>query len=113
MGKINVGYATSAKLVNVKKLKTDLWSTIEHSPQYTTQTEVFESEKENNVTVVDRAKKSVDMEAAMAKKDTLSFQNVVKEVATCPSTKQKDASLSFYFISLLHLANEKVCYFFD
>jgi hypothetical protein len=38
----------------------------------------------------------------------LSFQSLLCEMASSPSMRQQDASLSFYFISLLHLANEKV-----
>lgn len=36
----------------------------------------------------------------------LSFQELINDIAV--EQKQKDVSLSFYFICLLHLANEKV-----
>lgn len=36
---------------------------------------------------------------------TISFQDMLKDMSTTQS--QKEASLSFYFICLLHLANEK------
>jgi hypothetical protein len=38
----------------------------------------------------------------------LSFQELINDIAV--EQKQKDVSLSFYFICLLHLANEKVIY---
>jgi hypothetical protein len=102
VGKVNVGYATSAKLVNVRKLKTDIWSAIETSSEYQAPpTKEVPEDKENASGSRRKAAAPVD------KYETLSFQNVVKGVATAPATKQKDASLSFYFISLLHLANEK------
>lgn len=105
VGKVNVGYATSAKLVNVRKLKTDIWSAIETSPEYKAPpTKEVPTEDKENSTGRDRRKPA----APVDKYETLSFQNVVKGVATAPTSKQKDASLSFYFISLLHLANEKV-----
>lgn len=102
VGKINVGYATSAKLVNVKKLKTDIWSCIESGVQPTLPAgEEKASGKENAST----SPVAVSMDKHGS--PVLSFQNVVRQVATSSSTRQKDASLSFYFISLLHLANEK------
>lgn len=105
VGKVNVGYATSAKLVNVRKLKTDLWSAIEHSAEYQAPpTKVVDENKEN---MSGRDRRNAAGAVTADKYETLSFQNVVKGVATAPATKQKDASLSFYFISLLHLANEK------
>ncbi len=73
-------YATSAKLVNVKKLKTDLWSCIE--------LDTVKAQQHND-------------------DNTLSFQSVIKNVVSDANTRQSDASLSFYFISLLHLANER------
>ncbi len=41
---------------------------------------------------------------------SLSFQGVVAQLAE--EQKQNDVSLSFYFICLLHLANEKVTFLF-
>ena len=37
-----------------------------------------------------------------------SFQTLIKDINKDPGSQQKDASLPFYFICLLHLANEKV-----
>ena len=39
--------------------------------------------------------------------EEISFQDLVCDITT--GQKQKDVTLPFYFICLLHLANEKVC----
>jgi condensin complex subunit 2 len=75
--------------VNVKKLKSDLWSKLEHD---------CSGEVDENVSAASAA-------APVAPKE-MSFQDVVCDIAQ--DQTQKDASLSFYFICLLHLANEKV-----
>jgi hypothetical protein len=38
--------------------------------------------------------------------ETLSFQDLISDIAADP--RQNDVSISFYFICLLHLANEHV-----
>lgn len=38
--------------------------------------------------------------------EEMSFQDLVADIAV--GQKQKDATFAYYFISLLHLANEKV-----
>jgi condensin complex subunit 2 len=81
--KIQVGYATVAKKVDVKRLKKDLWSELETN--FELEEENY-SEKENN-------------------KPVLSFKDTVSEMETHKS--QSDVTLPFYFICLLHLANEK------
>jgi len=94
--KIDIGFATTAKRVNVKKLKTDIWSHIDELPVAST-TEDGENQSPNAGT---------EAEAAGGKAtDKLSFQDLVREIAT--EQKQKDVTLPFYFICLLHLANEK------
>lgn len=84
-------YATSSKLVNVKKLKHDIWHKLEHSLP--------------NLPPDDAASES-DASPQDTTKEELSFQDLVSTVAD--EQTQKDVSISFYFICLLHLANEKV-----
>lgn len=79
-------YAQSSKRVNVKKLKTDLWCELQQD---------CSSEGNENI--------RTDMSGSNKE---LSFQDVVCDIAQ--GQTQKDASFSFYFICLLHLANEKV-----
>jgi chromatin segregation and condensation protein Rec8/ScpA/Scc1 (kleisin family) len=75
-------YETTSKRVNVRKLKHDMWSLLE----------------ENTSSSSDKVHSSGE----------LSFHSLLSEMSASPSMRQSDASLSFYFISLLHLANEKV-----
>ena len=87
-------YATVAKRVNVKKLKHDLWHHLEDSlvPE-------GGAAAENEAPAPKLDKKS-------AETSVLSFQDVITDISH--EQQQKDVSLSFYFICLLHLANEKV-----
>lgn len=79
--KIDISYATSAKRVNVGKLKRDLWKTLES-------------------TMVPKDTISTDPD------EMVSFQKVITGLDT--QQRQADATFPFYFICLLHLANEKV-----
>ncbi len=87
-------YATVAKRINVKKLKTDLWGRLDSA---------LVSPGAENAPQAKSAAKPAGVEAVAEK---LSFQEVVNEISL--KQEQKDVSLSFYFICLLHLANEKV-----
>ena len=73
---VEIGYATVAKKVDVKRLKVDLWNELE---------ERLSEEKEEA--------------------EPLSFHNVVHDLEA--SKSQPDVTLPFYFICILHLANEK------
>ena len=84
-------YAQSSKRVNVKKLKTDIWTKLEND---------CSSEGNENISTSDTDPTSTSSPTE------LSFQDVISDIAQ--DQTQKDASLSFYFICLLHLANEKV-----
>lgn len=81
--KIQIGYATTSKRVNVRKLKTDIWDELECVKEFPVKT---------LETVTPQAQ--------------VSFQDMISTVAN--KQTQKDVSVSFYFICLLHLANEKV-----
>ena len=92
-------YATVAKRVNVKKLKTDLWGRLDSSLAGPLRAAADSTENAAPHT------KSAAVKAVEAA-DKLSFQAVVNDISL--KQEQKDVSLSFYFICLLHLANEKV-----
>ena len=81
--KIDISYATSSKRVNVGKLKKDLWERLETT----------------------LAPKNADLPAENPH-NHVSFQRVIAGLGS--QQKQADATLPFYFICLLHLANEKV-----
>jgi condensin complex subunit 2 len=81
-------YDKVSKRVNVHKLKGDISQHL-HT-------------KLAPITTVEEAKETV----TVAK--NLSFQEMVQELSE--NMQQKDVTISYYFICLLHLANEQVCY---
>jgi condensin complex subunit 2 len=98
--KVNIGYATIAKRVNVKKLKTDIWTKIDDeciSPSITS-----ENKNPNEIDINMNTKSSKQTTKQIEK---LSFKEMVTDISE--NQEQKEVSLSFYFICLLHLANEK------
>lgn len=80
-------YAKVSKRVNVHKLKTDVWSNIQET--------LVEQEK------------APAAKASSSEKKELSFQHLVQDLSSSES-QQKDVTISYYFICLLHLANENV-----
>ena len=94
--KVDIGYASIAKRVNVRKLKTDIWSEIDKE---TSAESVVPIDSEN--IAVDKKKDKVEKQTA----PTISFQDLISDIAV--KQQQKEVSLPFYFICLLHLANEK------
>lgn len=81
---MTTSYSKVSKRVNIQRLKADIWHNIEHAAE-----EAERHEDEAN--------------------DGLSFQGLIQDLATNP--RQKDVTVSFYFICLLHLANEHVRFF--
>ena len=113
--KIDIGFATTAKRVNVKKLKTDIWSHINEelevaaSPLASQKQGGNDDENEENETPNvggSHKRVSVDKKGGAGAGDALSFQELVCDIAN-EEKCQKDVTVSFYFICLLHLANEK------
>jgi condensin complex subunit 2 len=100
--KVQVGYATVAKKVDVKRLKLDLWEELERK---------FADEKDHPDEEAMDDSETEEEDAPIAPKSTtaapgpLSFQDTVKQMQG--TQKQSDVTLPFYFICLLHLANEK------
>ena len=88
--KIHVGYATVAKKVDVKRLKNDLWTELESKI----------GEKKLGVDA------TPDGQDESSPPEKLSFRETVQEMENQGQT-QTDVTLPFYFICLLHLANEK------
>jgi retron-type reverse transcriptase len=85
--------------VNVHKLKTDIWKTIEDNLK-------MKLAKQQQLEEEKTVKKE---EKEVKKTDTLTFQSIVETMSQ--SNSQKDASMQYYFICLLHLANENVSSF--
>ena len=111
--KVNVGYATVAKKVDVKRLKQDLWQELERTFQERGKTPSIEESSQDDMTLfeeeeVDRnqnAEKSELLDELSVKRGPLSFRETVRDMQTTQS--QADVTLPFYFICILHLANEK------
>jgi condensin complex subunit 2 len=107
--KIRVGHATVAKKVDVRRLKKDLWDEIEGtlllhpSKQQQGHDEIMTVEASDEAGSPkehgDHTKKPADQEP------TISFQQTVREMEAAKA--QPDVTLPFYFICVLHLANEK------
>lgn len=115
MNKINVGYATVAKKVDVKRLKRDLWTELERA--LVTKKEKMETREDGDNeedTTAGSAKSfsndsdehgSNDENFEVETREPLSFQSVVSDMQK--SQVQGDVTLPFYFICVLHLANEQ------
>jgi condensin complex subunit 2 len=96
-------YATTSKRVNVGKLKKDIWGHLDEHIKAKAAILLDSADKVD----VEKTREG-EKECALDGDDaaTLSFQEVVSEVAR--EQQQSDITVSFYFICLLHLANEKV-----
>jgi len=114
VGKIDIGYSTVAKRINVKQLKVDIWQEIAQLAGVTregTSEHDKEDSSENAPPAADFHATQCSGEAQITDKSAycdganMSFQGLVNDLAV--RQKQKDVSVSFYFICLLHLANEK------
>ena len=105
--KIQVGYATIAKKVDVKRLKKDLWEEMEQvladkKKKIDAMDEVDSTQDEKDE---DSNDKSIDDKEDVTTPAPISFQKTVQDMQT--SQSQADVTLPFYFICILHLANEK------
>ncbi len=107
--KINIGYSVIPKKVNVKQLKVDIWDQVATLAGVSREGSGTNSRGEHDD---ENEPPPQDFHATLSSKvlektsnTTMSFQSLVNTVAK--SQKQKEVTLSFYFICLLHLANEK------
>lgn len=114
--KIDIGYATVARKVDVKRLKRDLWTELE---QTFSLRKHDDEEEETNIssdsTISEVSDSNIDNDGNHDNDDqdvekgnivtTLSFQDTVRDMQTNQS--QSDVTLPFYFICILHLCNEK------
>lgn len=94
--KVRVSHATIAKKVDVRRLKKDLWVELERS---TAHIETNEDETK------DDTEDDTDEEFDASSDNIVSFKDTVTKLGATEA--QEDVSLPFYFICVLHLANEK------
>jgi len=97
--KSSVRYATVPKKVDVKKLKNDLWKEVQYrlTSSYKDEEVVTDQELSND-------SKNIS-DNSLEDKTKLSFKDMVQFMDE--NQGQDDVTISFYFICLLHLANEK------
>jgi condensin complex subunit 2 len=109
VAKVRIGYATVAKQVDVKRLKTDLWLELERT--FKERNMQVDAEKDDDESVdssfAQKAEEVERLNESPIKDSTapLSFQQTVRDMQA--SQSQTDVTLPFYFICILHLANEK------
>ena len=114
-------------------MKTDIWSLLDTScPLPSDNVKTLNKSKQSNpivttaqeninpqpkfsdlTTVVDKGSESLKInplkviESDTGENGSVSFQDLISDISS--QQRQKEVSLPFYFICLLHLANEKVC----
>ena len=91
--------------MNVRKLKTDLWGYLDSACVDKDKDEYLKGEQAEKKDFGFEGASSDPSTAAMEAHETVSFQDCIHSIAS--SQKQKEVTLPFYFICLLHLANEK------
>jgi len=108
--KVSIGYATVAKRVDVRSLKKNLWAELE--ARIGDEEKNAEVQEEDSVsTLLTSFSVPVEREAATVsspEQSQVSFQSIVNTMDS--KQTQADATVPFYFICLLHLANEKGLY---
>lgn len=105
--KVSIGYATVAKRVDVRSLKKNLWAELE--------ARIGDEEKFADIQEEDSVSTPLTSFSVPIEKETatvlspeqtqVSFQSIVNTMDS--KQTQADATVPFYFICLLHLANEK------
>lgn len=126
--KVRIGYASKAKLVNVRVLKSEMWKHIDqvcsndtrNENIITTFPEGFDKLSVRKSLVFTPMKRSDDIldDSTIGKSNDeeeegeggedlgiLSFRNLVETIGN--QQRQGEVTLPYYFICLLHLANEK------
>lgn len=101
--KISVGYATKAKKVDIRRLKRDMWDHIDKDRKAADQakSEVLDENNKGENPAEEELNKTSSNEATAE----LRFSSVMQNVAI--KQGQSEVTVSYYFICLLHLANEK------
>lgn len=94
--KVRVNHATVAKKVDVRRLKKDLWDELEATTTPTPKPVGDDAD----------ANETIEAETPEEKEEQIvSFKKTVDKLGATEA--QEDVSLPFYFICVLHLANEK------
>lgn len=97
--KIDIGYATVAKKVDVRRLKKDLWAELEEKTAWVAPEDLPDKEAEDDQDDI------FEEVTPKGEPQFVSFKETVEKMDSAQS--QNDVTVSFYFICCLHLANEK------
>ena len=102
--KIQVGYARVAKKVDVRRLKKDLWTEVEEK---ISSGQVEQTQGTENIASNETWGKTMEISVPdeVPSMHHVSFQETVQELEM--SQNQSEVTVPFYFICILHLANEK------
>ncbi|KAK7072211.1 hypothetical protein SK128_026757 [Halocaridina rubra] len=99
VAKINIGYARQAKRIDMKKLKSVMWSMLADFPS---------PNKENEKGLENHAQPVEDSEDKMDLEQSVEFSQLYRILPSRLSAKMSEnLSVSLAFIALLHLANER------
>lgn len=119
-----VNYARTAKKVDVRRLKENMWKgmsdklirVFDHPPPRTVEAVISADEDVDMMDVDDQPQPPTPNEAEMPKtppdgdkdNEVLNFTDMIHDLRSVyPEQQMKDISTSYCFICLLHLANEK------
>ncbi|KAF1334096.1 Condensin complex subunit 2, partial [Globisporangium splendens] len=103
--KVDVHYERFAKRVDVKKLKHSIWDHLEKETKLLGDSGVAAAESAAEATVsTEEVERLSDDFGARASMEDTTFEHVVQSVS---DRVPPDVTVSFYFICMLHLANEK------
>lgn len=96
-----------SKKVDVKRLKRDMWYELEQRTGFTDYIEPspIDAEESNKDDDDGDLVETPEEKSVGEKNDVVSFQDIVNTLDK--SQGQEDVSIAFYFICVLHLANEK------
>ena len=96
-------YAKVSKRVNIQRLKADIWGNIRATlPNVDPNTTAAAQEN------APAAPAPTLNKTSSATAEGMSFQTMIADLAAGDEARQRDVTLPFYFICLLHLANEHV-----
>jgi hypothetical protein len=97
-----------SKRVNIQRLKTDIWGNIRSALPAADQDHDGHDGENHQPSAIPPSRPDKLSGLSVGDRDALSFQSMISDLAAGDEVRQRDVSLPFYFICLLHLANEHV-----
>lgn len=94
-----------SKRVNIQRLKADIWGNIRATLPNVDPTAITSTAQENAPA---STAPTLNKTSSATAEGGMSFQTMIADLAAGDEVRQRDVTLPFYFICLLHLANEHV-----